>query len=555
MRQAITSFMALFLWSFTSSPALAAPPIGAMDVSTSTRSAGWARDPDNSGSVPMHLYIDDVLYDTQTANLPHADQGNHGFDFQFSPLGTGSHMVKAFAIDVLANGQPDPNGTNIAVGGQKTITANCNEIINGGVRAWCTNNPNYWLERQSVTKILRNKSVMVGINNSYGGFLTQLYNHDRSKNLIHEHGGSGVQISIWGYDASGAAGGWFTQQPGTCDTTVYTSEGACLQNASQCRYYGWAKKANGSPAAHLVDCNSVYDCVGWGAGAPWNPLQAQAANCGWHSPTNDVVIKEAVGNNTWHTLHKNPYHFTKSNNFLGMDIDQVVTLFDTYAKVDYTVTYDGPYTTPHHGQEFPAFFTGNNVNHWYYWYEGNEPFVNADSGVTEEALPLSDKQKVAFENFPNPSADPNVVGLAKERWWGVCSQDKEHCITLATYSPLIWSGFVRKGSHGGTNTGEAVLTAQSSFNFHPGMKRETTLYVFPYRWDEVVDGKSIRQRIFEIAAAEGYNPNPTEPPTDIEGDIDGDGGVDMDDYNLVVNQFGSTYDIFDLSLVAGNFGG
>jgi len=48
--------------------------------------------------------------------------------------------------------------------------------------------------------------------------------------------------------------------------------------------------------------------------------------------------------------------------------------------------------------------------------------------------------------------------------------------------------------------------------------------------------------------------SPAPSPQEIPGDFTGDNQVNLDDFNLVLSKFGTTYDIFDLNLVVSNFG-
>lgn len=84
-----------------------AGPDGALGV------GGWALDPDVSGSIPIHLYVDGVGTDLGPTPLDRPDVAaqhpgygaRHGFGALRSGLSPGSHQVCVFAIDVTG----DPN--------------------------------------------------------------------------------------------------------------------------------------------------------------------------------------------------------------------------------------------------------------------------------------------------------------------------------------------------------------------------------------------------------------------------------------------------------------
>jgi len=98
------------------------------------------------------------------ANLSRTDVGNHGFHWQHPPFGAGEHKVVVYAIGVDFNG--NPNGENVALlGSPKTFNKGCSGLL-PPEDEWCVHNPNYWVNRQKDTKLLWNKYIKVGINNS-----------------------------------------------------------------------------------------------------------------------------------------------------------------------------------------------------------------------------------------------------------------------------------------------------------------------------------------------------------------------------------------------------
>ncbi len=86
------------------------PPVGALEISTSGRLLGWARDEDFAGPIAVELYGDDggggplTLLGTVVANLPREPAvGAHGFDFEYyAPQGVS--RIHAFGVNVDATG-------------------------------------------------------------------------------------------------------------------------------------------------------------------------------------------------------------------------------------------------------------------------------------------------------------------------------------------------------------------------------------------------------------------------------------------------------------------
>jgi hypothetical protein len=92
------------------------PPVGVIDSISTTGTqltvSGWAFDPDTTGPIGVHFYIDGGWSGATTASAPRADVGaaygdgpNHGYSASLSST-VGTHTLCAFGID--ANGGPNP---------------------------------------------------------------------------------------------------------------------------------------------------------------------------------------------------------------------------------------------------------------------------------------------------------------------------------------------------------------------------------------------------------------------------------------------------------------
>jgi len=538
------------------SRAASSSPVGALDDANGYIIKGWASDPDFNGPIYVHVYVDDVLQQDILADMDSGDVGKHRFHWDIPPFGYGRHTVRVYAIGVDANGYPDGNNPELFQS-PKIFDIGCNRLQNHELE-WCKNNHTYWEKRQGDTKLIWNDYIKVGINNSFGGLITQLYSSDRSKNLLEEHGGSAVQISIYNYDTSkGDVVAWFGQ--GRCDPTPYTSQQACLSNNSSCVARTW------SGGDHVSDCSSVKTCNGVDAGWPWNPIQSIAGNCAWNSSDNNVSYKGSVGSNGWEINHTNFYNYSKTSKFPNLSLNQKVLLEDVYAKIVYTLDYSGPYTMAYHDAELPAFFSADDLNAYYYYYKGTSPYLNPNSAVTRVTNPPNQTGNLAFKEYTGPYQSWDT---ATERWWGVCDTTETRCITLASFNrDFITRANIEKF----TNDEGSYLAPFAYFAMKPGFHQQWEVYVFPYKYDKVIRGKSIRQRIYEIAATYGIHPTitptntpkptstntptptkqptntltPTKKPTNTPvptpvrtpGDADGDGGVDIKDYSIWLSQY------------------
>lgn len=531
MKTLISTIIFTLIFLHISSPTHASsPPEGSLDLVDGTSIAGWAKDIDFNGPILIHIFVDgDLVSQSQNpsssfivkapfANKNRPDVGDHAFHWIHSPLGYGPHTIRAYAIGVDSTGSPDGQSTEL-INSPKQLNLNCERLV-GNELEWCQNTPNYWITRQNDTKLIWNDYLKIGINNSYGGLITQLYNQDDSFNLIEEHGGSAVQISIYGYDTTNPdkRGAWFGRKdnvPGYCDATRYETETACLVNNDHCRQFGAAY------GAHVANCVNVLPCNNTEVGWPLNPIQAQGVNCSWEDPSNNVSSFSQPTNNSWQITNNNFSNYSKSSLFPGLNLTQTVTLEDAYVKLDYQLNYSGPYTLDPHPQEFPAVFTAENMRSHYYYYNGSQPYTNFNSSVITINNPPPNNRILKFPEYQGIHQDN--FDTATEHWWGACNQDESHCLTVATFdTQLIQRAYIKTLSAGGS-----YLTPLAEVGFKPGDQYQFTVYLFPYKWNQIVNGKTIREHIYNLRG------NPTPLP----GDANADGLVNTADYTIWANHY------------------
>ena len=493
--------------------ALAAAPSGHLDAAGSALIGGWARDPDYPAPIPVHVWIDGeiahgMLADALRTDLPFSDQ-EHGFTWVPPLLGPGPHEVIVFAIGVDASGTPD--GENIALtGSPSSIDAGCAGMQEPAL-SWCLGVPAYYRQRAADTEYLFNDRIRVGVNGSYGGAILELYGPDHSTNLVAEHGGGAVQLSVWGYEEKGA-NGWFGTGQGVCDPTSFPDEASCLAQHDSCQLWCCDE------GAHVTNCTTVKSCVGWGAGAPFNPIQAQAQDCGWDSGTNDVDSLVRSGDAVT-TRKSSPWHFTRTDALAGMVFEQTTTLHDAYVQLDYRITYSGPYTLSSHPQEIPALFPGVGMNHSYWFYTGDAPYTG---GGVSSSVGAADGPMLRFDGrapYPHGSYD----AVLTEHWVSVCDESGARCLTLATFS----EPYKEVDCAGTPWHGYGYMTPLGGFAIEPGMDVQVRAFLFPARYDQVLAGKTVRDWIVGLAATElPVDPGDTSDPDDSAVDSPVDSLVD-----------------------------
>jgi hypothetical protein len=247
----------------------------------------------------------------------------------------------------------------------------------------------------------------------------------------------------------------------------------------------------------VADWSRVEACVGWEAGAPYNPIQARGSSCGWDNTGNDADA-EWIGD-TVRTVQTTPRHFTKSGaGVSGLTFEEEVVPGDGNVRVDYTIRYDGTQTWCDHDQEIPAIFTAHGVDDHFYWYEGDAPYADPTSAVTTTWSPVT-----AVLEFPgvDPVTSLPTAGVASERWWSACDADEDRCLTVVSFAePLTHASLQAQPGEG------AYLTAMGNFHLYPGFSETWSVWLFPYRYDEVVGGRTVREAILALAADAGCTP-------------------------------------------------
>jgi hypothetical protein len=460
-------------------------PSAAVDRIDATTIAGWAKDDDVPGRpVLVHIYVDGKLFDTA--------QASPRFEYRHAPFGAGRHKIDVYVLGVNAAGALD--GQNVRATGLQFDDFGCAPMTGDRpAELWCRDMPVYWENRQRDTAALFNKYIWIGVNNSYGGMISQLYSEDRTTNLLQEHGGAAMQLSLWGYDTSAAGGpdAFYRKSPPAnprCDPTPFPTLAACTAGGHVC------DGVEGSPSRpqhgrQVTTCANV--CNGWEVAAPWNPLQAQGAQCSWDDRAksskkahNNVAQKGPfvdAGRPGWRILHNSVSHFTKGKTiagqrgkgtFPGLAIEQKVTLGDVYAKVQYTVRYarNARYTLGVHPQEIPAIYTGK--------------------GIAIKAYRPGEPEKDTCVHG-SPGCD-GTANLPKDGgWWGVCDASGTKCLTVATFD----GGVITRDTVERAGDGYGMLTAAADFALVPGLVKSFTIYLFPYRFDKVIEGRTIVDRI------------------------------------------------------------
>ncbi len=357
----------------------------------------------------------------------------------------------------------------------------CDDLENCGAEAEFCSYTEFMPTRERATLYLFNDYLRAGLNRSFGGAMFELYGTD-GVNLIQQHGGSAVQLSLWGVDEAASGRSHFTTV--RCDPTPYPDPATCL-GAND----GLPCAPGATAGAQISDCITETTCSTWSAGAPWNPIQAIASGCRWNGPSNDVDL--AMERRGRVTLAKNaPNQFTKSTAFPGLtwSVSGNVPSRRPYVELVYDVRYDGPVGVKIHNQEIPALFADAVIDHWYYYYRDSQAYSDGRGSVTRLRADFGTQIKLAGRTVELPKPAPAFYQEATEEWMSICNREEDRCMTVATFTPEI-PVFSLKGRY---------ITPLARFAIPSGFKAQWKIYLFPYRYDAVVAGQSVREWIYQL---------------------------------------------------------
>ena len=347
-------------------------------------------------------------------------------------------------------------------------------------RVFC-DGPDYMRTRTASTTYLYNDYVRIGLNQSYGGTVFELYGVDKV-NRIEEHGGAAVQMSIWGFDRAGSGSGYFKRNE--CRRDPYPTLSACerASGSGQCIVRPLGR--------HVNNCVTVNSCARFAAADAWNPIQAQGVNCTWSGPSNDVTSIVGSGNGVKMT-RVNPYNYTKSSKHPGLtwSVKANVPNGVPYAALRYTMDYTGIPTTIV-DQEIPAIYADADLSAYYYFYAGDRPYANPRSRVTRTASAGARRMPNRTGKQPKPNSKfPSM----SEDWLSACNKAQTKCLTVATFAPEA-----KLVGHDNTGKGKSVITFYGRFGLDKGHHSNWVVYLFPYRYDQVIGGKSVREWIYKL---------------------------------------------------------
>lgn len=361
----------------------------------------------------------DIYVDGEKIDRIHVTNGK--FHYEHSQFGKGTHKVRVV--------ERRPGADKVLL--ENTFNAKCDRLKawNYATQWWCKEVPTYWDTRQKDTTLLFNDKIKIGINNSLGGGITQLYTSDRRQNLVSEHGGALIQLSLWGPPAIG---------PNPKDG-----------------HWGFNCQQD-------LPMQSVL-----------NPIQASGKNCGFEDKFNDVTEKKKLDcGQCWWIRKVNPYQFTHAGNLPGMEWSQLVKVYDEgYAHIEYKIAYDG-ISLLRHPQEIPAMQLAMGNKAKVYW--------KGSKGIESGTISANEKGFVISYLTRAYSASRSFM---IEPWYSICSTDEKYCLTVIFPQNNTYINQFEFSLTGAS--GVAYATPLGWFPLEPGLRMTMPMIIAPVKYDKV----------------------------------------------------------------------
>jgi hypothetical protein len=387
------------------------------------------------------------------------------------------------------------NAENSILNLQKPMSTSSPNDLTDSEQAWAT------AGLIKTNSIIENRFLTVGVSEQYGGTIFEIKD-SQGRNKIDVHGGSAVQLSIWGYDTTSIFRNIF---PGVSSAPKMNPvKGLSPTEETACNSEALIKTG---PLAGLI---------------PWNPIMAQDSNCSWDLYGANHV-DEIVKTQLLISIKKvSPMYFNISSSLEGQFRSDTgatgLTWWQTveipsqqtpYVKITYRMKYDNDQAgIGFHNQEIPAIFNRFKNGSVNYFYDGNQPYQDSQSVVSR--IPSSENSAVLVLPGQKDSyihtEDERII-QATEAWQSVCrsgtNEDSRDCLTIVTFSPIAKA----------ISQGRVYNTILGQFALGNHFDQTWSIYIFPYRYDEVLNGKTVRDYIYILAETERIiQPQPTPKP-------------------------------------------
>ena len=362
----------------------------------------------------------------------------------------------------------------------------------------------YMARRTADTVYQYNDYVRLGVNRRFGGTVFELYGTDKLDRIQQNPGGA-MQMALYGDDIGYAPPstphGWFAFNPSQTflppnatgwDNTPYPSAAACKA----------AHPADNEPCREELAIDNVSDDVhevgcanaGQDAGAGFNPVQSVSLNC-WYGDANNYVDTTTSPAKGFVAVRKTaPNNYSKSTNVPGLTWTQTSQVVGPFAQLTYDIVGDSTLRPMFQDfQELPAIFTHGAIGSQVFFYSGTNPYKSLAEPVTHKSVAQGTYGVIGFPTRSQPYGTSYDAGMTED-WASMCDDAGKQCVTIVSFSDN--AKIIQASNQAAGNN--SYFGIHGFFTLQPGLKVRTTVFIAPYRFDDVVQGQSIRQWIYQL---------------------------------------------------------
>ena len=377
---------------------------------------------------------------------------------------------------------------------------------------WC-GWASYMAQRSVDTLYQYDDYVRLGVNKRFGGTVFELYGTDKL-DRIQQHPGGATQLALYGDDLNyapvGTPSGWFATNSSPVflpplalgwDNHAYGSQASC-----QAAHPG-ATCTLRMAADNVSDDITNVGCANNGAdaGVGFNPVQAVSQNCWYGNPDNYVDDVYSPGPGLLSVDKHGPANYSKSSNVPGLFWAQTSQVIGPFAQLTYDIQGGNALRTMTPDfQELPAIFLHQGIGAQVYYYTGSNAYNAVSQPVTKATLAVGATGILGFTPRSGQYGAGYDVGMTED-WASMCDASGTKCVTIASFSNAAQ---IIQASNSATNS---YFGIHGFFTLAPGLSQGVTLFIAPYRFDDIVQGQSVRQWIYQL------HQRPTLPPAPVHG--------------------------------------
>jgi len=370
-----------------------------------------------------------------------------------------------------------------------------------GAQDYCLT-ANYMPDRTNDTLYQYDDYVRLGVNQRFGGTIFELYGTDKVDRILQNAGG-GAQLSLWAYTSQYAPAGlsraWYAIASPTSSTweknwnvTPYESDAACTTANPElsCQY--------GVDGPNFLNLGPIFPCAdnGSAAGAPLNVIQGASLGCAVGSAGGAIDSVSSVSPGVITVSKSGPAQFTQSSSLPTVSWSQTTSVLGPYAQVTYSITdTSGDSSTSF--QQIPAINSHGGIGDLIFFYNGPNPYNDVAGNVMEFAPVAGTVYALQLPHRVGPFGTGSEAQLTED-WISSCDSTATRCLTIATFGSATQDMIVI------TNPDTPYMGVHGFFSLGLSQQRSVTVFLFPYRFDQIVAGLTVRAWIYQLSHSVMY---------------------------------------------------